>query len=87
MNELIGKVGNEFKRIVSRQEEILTPLDLNDFEAIEFSANHLLEANELFQISDFSQTDYYIPPCNEDYSTVNLAQINNQDYSPEPINR
>lgn len=81
MNSLIAKVGNEYKRVVSRENDIIKNLTLINIEEVDFTPSHKLDDEEWFKLSQFSQQDYFDAICRGSYSTVSLSQITNDEYS------
>lgn len=81
MNSLIAKVGNEYKRVVARKINIIENLTLGSIEEVDFTPSHKLDDEEWFKLSNFSQKDFFDAVCRDNYSTVSLNQISNNEYS------
>ncbi len=81
MNELIAKTQSEYKNVLSQADSIVDVFDLNRIEAIDFTPSHKLEDEEWFRINNFSQQNFFIRECSNDFSTASLTQINNREYS------
>lgn len=80
MSELIGKVQGEYKNILNQTANIIADFDIAAIEAIDFTPSHKLDEDEWFQLSNFSQQNFYIDECNSAYSTASLNQIANNEY-------
>lgn len=80
MAEIIAKLSSEYKNVLSKDSTIVKDLDKKSIESIEFDSNYKLDADEWFIIKNFSETEYFIGECKEDFSTASLNQINNDDY-------
>lgn len=80
MAEIIAKSGAEYKNVLNQNDNIVEQLDLATIEAIDFTPSHKLEDEEWFRISNFSNQDYSIDECINDFSTASLTQIANDEY-------
>lgn len=80
MSELIGKVQGEYKNILNQTANIIADLDIAAIEAVNFTPSHKLDEDEWFRLPNFTQKDFYIDECKEEYSTASLNQIANNEY-------
>lgn len=80
MSKLIGKIKNEYKNILHHNTNIIDDVDITTFEIIDFRPNYKPDEDELFRIINFSNTDYFIDQCSENFSTSSINQIRNEDY-------
>lgn len=81
MNSLIAKVKCEYRNVVSRNDRIIENINIANIEALDFTPSYKLDEYEWFKLSSFSEKDYFINVCRDDYSTASLSQINNGDYN------
>lgn len=80
MAELIVKHKSEYKNVLKQEDNIIENIDLTNVEQIDFTTSYKLEDNEWFKITDFSNQDYVVEICNENFSTASLVQIVNKEY-------
>lgn len=80
MNMLIGKVNNCYKKILSRDENIYNNSPIDNLNCFDYSTSYILEEEEWYKITQFSQKTFFIDECKSNYNTVNLNQITNNDY-------
>jgi hypothetical protein len=80
MAELIAKTDSDYKNVLNQNNSIINYFDKTAIEAIEFTPNHKLEDKEWFYIANFSNQDFFISVCSNDFSTASLTQIVNNEY-------
>jgi hypothetical protein len=80
MSELIGKVQGAYKNILNQEANIISDLDIEAIDAIDFTPSDKLDGDEWFRLTNFSQRNFYIDQCNANFSTASLNQIANNDY-------
>lgn len=81
MTELIAKVNNQFKIILSKNEAILSEFDINSKELSPYTASHKPDENEWFYLEEFSASKFMIDCCTENFSSVNLVQIEKKEFN------
>lgn len=80
MCTLIAKVKAEYRSILSQERQILDQLNTNGIDTVEFNPGYVLEDDGWFYITDFSNQNFFIDLCKEDFSTASLGQIANDEY-------
>ena len=81
MAEILAKIKSEYKTILNQEDNVLNDFNLSSIEAIDFSPSQKLDDDQWFQINGFSEKEYYIEPCKDDFSMASLNQIVNDDYA------
>ena len=80
MCTLIAKVRADYRSILSQERKILNQLNINSIDTVEFNSGYRLEDDGWFYIKDFSNQNFFIDLCKEDFSTASLGQIANDEY-------
>jgi len=79
MNEIIAKIGRrEFKNVLSQENDIIDDIEIEISEI--FSPSYKLDENEWYRLESFSQQEFFIDECKNDFSTASLNQIENNEY-------
>jgi hypothetical protein len=81
LSSLIAKIRNEYKSVVSSDDEIVENLTIANITALDFTPSHKLDEDEWFKLPGFSTKDYFINVCVSDYSTASLNQVENGNYN------
>lgn len=81
MTELIAKVNNEFKYILSQDEAIIQEFNITDKKHVPYTASHKPDEDEWFYLENFSESKYIINCCSEYFNSVDLVQIDKVDFT------
>ena len=79
-NYIFGKVKRKQNlfRIIETEEEVYNTSDLV-LNGIDYNPATLIEDEEIYQLSNFSQSGYYLNFLTEELNTVDFNQITNAD--------
>lgn len=80
MCTLIAKVNSEYRNILSQENKILNQLNTDNINAFESNPSYKLEDDEWFYIAGFSERNFFIDLCKENFSTASLGQMANNEY-------
>lgn len=80
MNFLIAYLDSEYQKVLSDDSTIVTSFQLNNHHIIDYKSGYKLDDDQLFQLNDFSESDYFTNVCQSEFGTAALNQISNGSY-------
>lgn len=81
MNFLIANTDSDEYKVLSSEEDILEDFNPSNYQLVEYLSDYKLDEDEMFTLSDFKENSFFIPVCDDGFSTTSLNSIENSIYS------